>query len=1104
MNYRYDGQRNVREMEDANGNITRYTYDTRGNILTETDARQNTRSYTYNEFNQITSITDKKGGRTEYVYYPNGRLREIHRPGGVVEKFNYNIKGSRIEAIDANGNKTTFKPDNYGYLEQITDGEGHTTLLEYDAHGNLIKETDPLENVTRYEYDKLNRLRFIREPEGVVTEYRYDAKGNRIAMIDPNRYVTKYFYDPLDRLAEEQDIYENSTTYTYDALGNQTSMTDPNGHTTRYEYDELNRLSAEINAVGEATYYRYDGNGNLKQTILPNGNTIRNDYDQLDQLVRIQDNLGLIASYEYDPNGNRVSETDANNHTIAYRYDALNRLRFLTDPSGQVTEYQYDPNGNVSRIIDAKKLNTYYRYDGLNRVDTLINDLGQQTIYFYDPAGNLKHIIDANEHMTEYFYDSLNRLEIERYADQSEIVYTYYPEGNIKTRKDQEGEVTQYQYDSLYRLKERAYPSGEKETFKYYPNGNLKYAINGPATINYTYDAADRITQEILNGKPTKYRHDAVSNTRTITYPSEKVVVETMDGRDRMAAIRYQEQELTTFNYDNADLLVEKIYSNNTSSVYDYDKNDRLTRIEHNPNAFLSYSHEYDEVGNRLTAKALHQINRSEAFTYDQLDRLEVFRRGPPENPELTIAYKYDPVGNRLTVIQDGNSTTYQPNEVNEYGQVGGISLDYDDKGNPIADGTYVYKYNTENRLVSVLEGGTELAKFLYDALGRRIQKISAQRTNNYFYDDQSVIEERNGSDQVTANYIYGTWIDDVLALDKSSTLYLYHHNVLGSVAGLSNASGNLVEIYEYDAYGNTKVLDSQYQSISSSSVDNPYGYTGRRLDSEIGLYYYRARYYNPKVGRFIQRDPLGYVDGLNLYTYAQSNPTNYFDPLGTTSCNCYSNSILKGLCYIGENFPPEEAILWFPPFRLAQLGQMTYLGLKGLQIGSGFGIKVAMSLGGRNGFATLQTIGKAGLGLSKSVAQTALNPISRKIVGTAQSTGTRGHAFLSKAIAYRYAFDPRVSRVTLDRGYKKLLGGGSFKYGPRPDVGVLFKSGKVRAIEVASKTDKSYNLIIRNKRFMKRNDITGDIKVYKGAVKFHRAYQVGSKAAQSFFDILP
>ena len=110
---------------------------------------------------------------------------------------------------------------------------------------------------------------------------------------------------------------------------------------------------------------------------------------------------------------------------------------------------------------------------------------------------------------------------------------------------------------------------------------------------------------------------------------------------------------------------------------------------------------------------------------------------------------------------------------------------------------------------------------------------------------------------------------------------YYYHFDGLGSVVAISDDCSDIVERYKYDVFGKPTIYDANNTQISQSTVGNPYMFTGRRYDDETGLYYYRARYYSPNIGRFLQHDPLGYVDGMNLYTYCKANPVNYIDPLG-------------------------------------------------------------------------------------------------------------------------------------------------------------------------------------------------------------------------------
>ena len=272
--------------------------------------------------------------------------------------------------------------------------------------------------------------------------------------------------------------------------------------------------------------------------------------------------------------------------------------------------------------------------------------------------------------------------------------------------------------------------------------------------------------------------------------------------------------------------------------------------------------------------------------------------------------------------IENGVVENRTPNEMNEYVTVGLANQFHDDNGNLTNDGVRGYRWDYKNRLHQVclldpnnpkgVDGipGTsddcqapaaaQIATYSYDAMNRRIRKVvtnsgSLNGTTDFNYDGLRTIEERNGANVVVQQYVYGIYLDEALVLDRNlngdaTTIgpgdqrLFYHQNTQYSVHALTNPTGTIVEAYQYDAYGRATVFTAQGSDgvwftnddsqALASAIKNPYTYTGQRLDSETLLMYFKARYFDTGLGRFISRDPIGYVDGMNLYN-------GYFVPSG-------------------------------------------------------------------------------------------------------------------------------------------------------------------------------------------------------------------------------
>ncbi len=271
---------------------------------------------------------------------------------------------------------------------------------------------------------------------------------------------------------------------------------------------------------------------------------------------------------------------------------------------------------------------------------------------------------------------------------------------------------------------------------------------------------------------------------------------------------------------------------------------------------------------------------------------------------EIVTQTTYNMLGQVLQTIDwinpESEGSTLSARTFNAQNQIstvlGGTAPTYDNNGNTISDNSQTFVYDAWNRLVAALSGSTTVAAYGYDALGRRISETySGSSTTNYLYysPQWQVIEERqngNSSTNVSQQYVWGAaYIDQMISRDTytsgsiSSTLFVLQ-DANWNVTALTDSSGNVVERYLYDPYGDVTVLNASWAPVSgnASAFGWRYLHQGGRLDPVTGWYDFRNRDYIPSEGRWAERDPMGFGGGsLNFYSYAQSNPMIGNDPLG-------------------------------------------------------------------------------------------------------------------------------------------------------------------------------------------------------------------------------
>lgn len=373
-------------------------------------------------------------------------------------------------------------------------------------------------------------------------------------------------------------------------------------------------------------------------------------------------------------------------------------------------------------------------------------------------------------------------------------------------------------------------------------------------------------------------RH-ADSNRTGFTAPDGSTNTYTYDTLNRLSTLANSWAGSFGFSYDALSRRTQMTRPNGIATNYSYDKLSHLLSVLHQAGTSTIDGDAYtlDAAGNR-TAKTDYLAGVTSNYSYDKIYELTQVMQGT----NTTETYSYDPVGNRLSSL---GVASYSYNNSNELSSSSSGSYTYDANGNTLTDAAgRSYVWDFENRLKQVTlpnSGGT--VTFLYDPFGRRIQKVyttganpPTTTTTNYLYDGDNEIEIVDQNGNPFSKFAQQEDIDAPLAESVGGATYDYEQDGSDSVTSLTSSTAALSLAYTYDSFG--KITNSQ------GSVSNPFRYTGRDFDSESGLYYYRARYYDPTNGRFVSEDPLTFSgDGPDFYAYTLNDPSSWVDPMGTS-----------------------------------------------------------------------------------------------------------------------------------------------------------------------------------------------------------------------------
>jgi RHS repeat-associated protein len=357
----------------------------------------------------------------------------------------------------------------------------------------------------------------------------------------------------------------------------------------------------------------------------------------------------------------------------------------------------------------------------------------------------------------------------------------------------------------------------------------------------------------------------------------------TYDALDRVITISNPFGQIVNFTYDAIGRRTSLIYPNGTRTSYAYDAAGQVKQIVHQKVsdqtaiAFNNYS--YDADGRRINI--VDKVG-SHNFTYDKLSRLT--SASHPNSSTLPIqseTFAYDATGNRTS---DAVRNGYMYDAANRIVSDSSFTYTSDANGNVTArrsrasGETTTYIYDSGNHLVQVNGPSGTVATYKYDAAGNRVEKNVDGTIIHYLYDGKNVLAILDANNNILESFTDGPGIDSPLIMREGSQDYFFHADATANVDALTDVNGNVVESYQYQAFGNAVVTDSQGNTHGKSTVGNPFLYASRELDSESGLYYMRARYYGSEAGRFMKEDAIA---SINQYAYASNNPIAFNDPLG-------------------------------------------------------------------------------------------------------------------------------------------------------------------------------------------------------------------------------